>query len=91
MAIYRVSSTDPTVLELATTAKYYRGSVARSIAILSSTGSLNPELTPNLGTGAEVEVTLGIGSFLNGFLVGTPFVAPVVEPSPTDALLLMDP
>jgi len=91
MALYRVSSTDPTILEPVTVAKYYRGSIAKSIAVLSSTGRLNPELTPNLGTGAAVEVIPGLGSFLNGFLVGTPFITPIVEPELPNALLLMDP
>lgn len=91
MALYRVSSTDPTVLEPVTIAKYYRGSVAKAIAILGSNGRVQPELTPNLGTGAAIEVVPGLGSFLNGFLVGTPFIAPIVEPELPDALLLMDP
>jgi hypothetical protein len=91
MALFRVSSADPTVLEPVTTAKYYRGSFAKSIAVLASNGRLEPELTPNLGTGATVEVIPGLGSFLNGFLVGTPFIAPIVEPELRDALLLMDP
>lgn len=91
MALYRVSSTDPTVLEPVTIAKYYRGSFAKSIAILSSNGKLQPEFTSNLGTGATLAVIPGLGSFLNGFLVGTPFITPIVEPELHDALLLMDP
>jgi len=90
MAISRVISTNPTVTAPVTIAKIFRGSGARGIAAVSSTGLLNPEVTFGLGTGASIDVAVSEGSWVNGFLVGNPFTTPFVEPTLPHALLLMD-